>query len=202
LIKGRLEALKAIHLVAGLIVLICQVLRLMCITIPSSANVKRSRQWVLWQWLAATPLRLFVFTGALYLTASLLQILLSSGGLTPWSAYNLLFLVLPSLMLGPLLQRLPGILRVTPISYVKYATLFFLLSASQLLFHGALVQGAAPGSIYLTLLALAWSLGLILFKGMLTASYRRDLRLGWALFLLALATGAAGVLVGIGFRFL
>lgn len=174
----------------------------MCITIPSSANVKRSRQWVLWQWLAATPLRLFLVGGTLYLIAGLLQILLSSDGLTPWSVYNLLMLVLPTLLLGPLLQRLPAILKVTPVSYVRYAVLFFLLTASQILFHGGMLLGEAPGFIYLALLALAWSTGLMFVKGMLAVSYRNDLRLGWTLFYLVLATAAAGLLAGIGFRYL
>lgn len=172
----------------------------MCITIPSSANVKRSRRWGAWQWLAATPLRLFAFSGALSLFGGLMQTLFASWDMGGWPAYNLLFLVLPTLLLGPLFQFLPVLLRVTPLSYVKYASLFFVLLAAQLSFHGAALTGKAPGFVYLSLLALAWTLVSMFLRGMLAASYRSDLGWAWITFRLMPSMGAGGMLAGIALK--
>lgn len=173
----------------------------MCITIPSSANVKRARQWGAWHWLARTPLRLFGFGGVLFLSLALLQMLFSDVGFTLWPAYNLLLLILPALLLGPLLTHLPARLKVTPIRYVGYAALFFVLLLGQLAFLAARLRGAEPGLTYLLLQALAWSMGLGLFQRMLAGSYRSDLRPGWILYIVVTAAGVAGLLFGFGYRY-
>ena len=173
----------------------------MCITIPSSANVRRARQWAAWRWLAQTPLRLFGFGGVLFLSLALLQVLFSSAGLPVWPAYNLLLLILPALLLGPLLAYLPSRLKVTPIRYVGYAALFFVLLLGQLAFLAARLRGVEPGLTYLLLQALAWSMGLGLFRRMLAGSFRSDLRLGWILYIVVTMAGAAGLLFGFGYRY-
>ena len=171
----------------------------MCITIPSSANVKRARQWAVWRWLAESPLRLFAFAGVLFLATALLPILLTTDGHAVWPLYNLLLLVLPTLLLGPLLAYLPAALKVTPVRYVGYGALFFVLLFGQLVFLATGLRGAEPGFLYLLLQATAWSLGLIFFQRMLATSFRSDLRLGWTLYAMVAAAGAGGVLFGIGF---
>jgi hypothetical protein len=173
----------------------------MCITIPSSANVKRARQWAAWRWLAESPLRLFGFAGVLFLGTALSQILWMSEGRAVWPLYNLLLLVLPTLLLGPLLTYLPVALKVTPLRYVGYGALFFVLLFTQLAYLVAGLQGTEPGFLYLLLQAVAWSLGLIFFQRMLATSFLSDLRLGWTLYFIVAAVGASGVLFGIGYRY-
>jgi hypothetical protein len=173
----------------------------MCITIPSSANVKRARQWAVWHWLAQTPLRLFGFGGMLFLGLALLPIRSSSEGFSVWQVYNLLLLVLPALLLGPLLAYLPAQLKVTPLRYVGYGALFFLLLFGQLAFLVVRLRGVEPGLTYLLLQAMAWSMGLAFFRQMLASSYRSDLRMGWSLWFVVLAAGTAGLVFGLGHRY-
>lgn len=173
----------------------------MCITIPSSANVKRVRQWAAWHWLAQTPLRLFGFGGVLFLSLALLQMLFTSQGFSFWPAYNLLLLILPAMLLGPLLAYLPARLKVTPLRYVGYAALFFVLLLGQLAFLSACLREVEPGLSYLLLQAMAWSMGLGFFQRMLTGSFRSDLRMGWILYIVVTAAGAAGLLFGFGYRY-
>ncbi|MCU7829653.1 MAG: hypothetical protein KZQ85_11350 [Candidatus Thiodiazotropha sp. (ex Myrtea sp. 'scaly one' KF741663)] len=169
----------------------------MCITIPSSANVKRAGQWMLWQWLSASPLRLFAFAGAVSLLAAALQMSLSSDDLLGWPLYNLLFAILPSMLLGPLFAFLPNALRVSAVGYVRTASLFFMIMASQLAFHAAALSGATPGVVYLLFLVLVWGMIIITIKGLLTVSYGSDIGLARMLFALLWLAGAAGLVLGV-----
>lgn len=170
----------------------------MCITIPSSANVKKARQWAVWQWLAASPLRLYLIGGALLLSAALAAGLMAPEAAAGWSQFNLLFGVLPCLLLGPVFEYLPRLLKVTPPAYVRFSALFFLLLISQLLFLAGTLWGAAPGLFYLLLLGLFWWLMLSTLKGMLRLSYTGVALMAEALFYLLLIAGAAGLLIAIG----
>ncbi|MCU7798094.1 MAG: hypothetical protein KZQ75_13295 [Candidatus Thiodiazotropha sp. (ex Myrtea spinifera)] len=169
----------------------------MCITIPSSANVKRAGQWMLWQWLSASPLRLFAFAGVVSLLAAALQMSLSSDDLLGWPLYNLLFAILPSMLLGPLFAFLPNALRVSAVGYVRTASLFFMIMASQLAFHAAALSGATPGVVYLLFLVLVWGMIIITIKGLLTVSYGSDIGLARMLFALLWLAGAAGLVLGV-----
>ncbi|MCU7851047.1 MAG: hypothetical protein KZQ80_02420 [Candidatus Thiodiazotropha sp. (ex Monitilora ramsayi)] len=177
--------------------LVCRSIITMCITIPSSANVKRAGQWMLWHWLSALPLRLFTFAGAVSLLAMVLQMSLSGDDLLGWPLYNLLFAILPSILLGPLFAFLPNALRVTAMGYVRTASLFFMIMASQLAFHAAALLGATPGVVYLLFLVLVWGMIIITIKGMLTVSYGSAIGLARILFVWLWLAGAAGLVLGL-----
>lgn len=152
---------------------------------------------MLWQWLSASPLRLFAFAGVVSLLAAALQMSLSSDDLLGWPLYNLLFAILPSMLLGPLFAFLPNALRVSAVGYVRTASLFFMIMASQLAFHAAALSGATPGVVYLLFLVLVWGMIIITIKGLLTVSYGSDIGLARMLFALLWLAGAAGLVLGV-----
>ncbi|MCU7842799.1 MAG: hypothetical protein KZQ93_03055 [Candidatus Thiodiazotropha sp. (ex Monitilora ramsayi)] len=170
----------------------------MCITIPSSANVKKARQWLFWQWLSATPLRLFTAGGVLCLAGTVLQAI--TLGLSPrgWTVYNLLFSVLPILLLGPLLTYLPYTLRVSAVSYVRYVLLFSLLLASQVVFYLVTPSATLAVILYLSLLLPAWIAIILSIKGMQTVSYSSDIGLARTLFYTMVLAGVVGLTAGVG----
>ncbi len=143
----------------------------MCITIPSSANVKKARQWALWQWLSATPLRLFLIGGGGFLLVALALDLVMPASPGEWRRFNLVFAVAPALMLGPLFAYLPRLLKVTPLTYVRYAALFFLLALTQLAFLFDALMGTPPGLLYLLCLGLFWGLSLWTVRGLFSFSF-------------------------------
>ena len=170
----------------------------MCITIPSSANVKRVRQWIVWQWLTASPLRLLgCGAGAAFIAALLLFHISPRGLSNTWTRYNLLFAVIPWLLFGVLFEVVPGWLKVTPLRYARYGLLFFLLVLSQLLFHLSSLTQAGAGIAYLLSLWVAWWLALSSLKGLLNSSYRPDIgRLQW-LYRLILLAGLVALVYGL-----
>ncbi len=170
----------------------------MCITIPSSANVKKSRQWVVWQWLAASAFRLYLIGGALLLTATLAVGSVAQKGAPGWMQFNLLFGIVPCLLLGPVFEYLPRLLKVTPLTYVRFSSLFFLLLLSQLLFLADTLWGRVPGLFYLLPLGLFWGLALLTLKGMLRLSYAGVVAMAEAMFHLLLVAGVAGLLMAGG----
>jgi hypothetical protein len=170
----------------------------MCITIPSSANVKKSRQWVVWRWLAASPLRLYLIGGVLLLIAVLAVGSVAQEAGTAWMQFNLLFGIVPCLLLGPVFEHLPRLLKVTPLTYVRFSSLFFLLLLSQLLFLADTLWGRVPGLFYLLPLGLFWGLALLTLKGMLRLSYAGVVAMAEALFHLLLVAGVAGLLMAGG----
>jgi hypothetical protein len=170
----------------------------MCITIPSSANVKRAHQWVIWQWLAASPLRLYLIGGGVLLIVALSMALTIREAVPGWFQFNLLFALIPCLLFAPLFEYLPGLLKVTPLTYVRFASLFFLLLLTQLLFHAAGFLGRAPGLVYLLSLGLFWALVLLTLKGMLRLSFVGIAGMAAALFHLLLLVGIVGLLIATG----
>lgn len=170
----------------------------MCITIPSSANVKRARQWVVWQWLTASPLRLLGWgAGVAFLAALLLAQITPSALGNPWVVYNLLFGVTPWLTFGVLFEWAPGRLKVTPPRYARYGLLFFALLLSQLLFQLSSLTRDGAGLVYLLSLGLAWWLALSTLKGLLESSYRPDIGSYWWLYRVILAGGLAALVGGL-----
>jgi hypothetical protein len=170
----------------------------MCITIPSSANVKRAHQWVVWQWLAASPLRLYLIGGVLLLIVALSAALTIPNTAPGWFQFNLLFALIPCLLLAPLFEYLPGLLKVTPLTYVRFASLFFLLLLTQLLFHATGFLGQAPGLLYLLSLGIFWVVVLLTLKGMLNLSFAGIAGMATALFHLLLLAGVVGLLIATG----
>jgi hypothetical protein len=170
----------------------------MCITIPSSANVKRARQWVVWQWLSASPLRLYLVGGGLLLIVALGVALTGSGEVSAWSHFNFLFALVPLLLLGALFEWLPGLLKVTSPTYVRYASLFFLLLLSQLLFHATALWTGAPGLLYLLSLGVAWIGALLTLRGMLKLSYLPLVSTANLLFYLLSLAAVTGLLIVVG----
>jgi hypothetical protein len=169
----------------------------MCITIPSSAHVKRARQWIVWQWLAASPLRLLGFGAAAAFIAGLLHHYVFPGGLSSaWTGYNLLFGVMPWLLFAVSFEFTPGWLKVTPPRYASYGLLFFVLLLSQLLFHLSGMTPGGVGMLYLLSLWLAWAMALSTLKGLLNGSYRRDIAPLRGLYLALLAMGLAAPICG------
>jgi hypothetical protein len=170
----------------------------MCITIPSSANVKQAHQWVVWQWLAASPLRLYLIGGVLLLIVALSAALTIQDTAPGWFQFNLLFALIPCLLLAPLFEYLPGLLKVTPLTYVRFASLFFLLLLTQLLFHATGFLDQAPGLVYLLSLGIFWGLVLLTLKGMLRLSYAGIAGMAAVLFYLLLLAGLFGLLIATG----
>jgi hypothetical protein len=169
----------------------------MCITIPTSVHVKRARRLRLWQWLAATPFRLYLIGGALLLCAALTAGFSAQRVAIGWSQFNLLFAITPCLLLGPVFEFMPRLLKVTPPSYVRFVCPFFLLLLSQLLFLAETLRGAPPGLAYLLVLGLAWVMVLQSLRGMLRFSYAGIAGMAAAIFHLLLA-GIAGLMIAIG----
>ncbi|MCU7810095.1 MAG: hypothetical protein KZQ77_02495 [Candidatus Thiodiazotropha sp. (ex Notomyrtea botanica)] len=122
---------------------------------------------------------------------------LSSDDLLGWPLYNLLFAILPSILLGPLFAFLPNALRVTAVGYVRTASLFFMIMVSQLTFHTAALLGTTPGVVYLLFLALVWGMIVIYIKGMLTVSYGSAIGLARIIFFLLWLASAAGLVLGV-----
>ncbi len=170
----------------------------MCITIPSSANVKKARPWSFWQWLSATPRRLYLIGGGLFLCAALGMDLARPSPVAGWRQFNLLLAIAPTLMLGPLFDRLPRLLRVTPLTYVRYVSLFFLLALTQLAFLIDGLRGTSPGLLYLAGLALAWGLSLTTLRGLIGLSYRGDAGRASAILYLLLMIALTGLVLAIG----
>ncbi len=170
----------------------------MCITIPSSANVKRAHQWVVWRWLSASPLRLYLIGGGLMLVAALAGELAGLQMAAGWDQFNLLFALVPVLLLGASFEWMPGLLRVTPLTYVRFSSLFFLLLLSQLLFHADALLGEVPGLFYLLTLGLVWSLSLMTLRGMLRRSYVGLAGMAGSIVHLLLLAGVAGLGIAIG----
>ncbi len=170
----------------------------MCITIPSSANVKQARQWVVWEWLAASPLRLYLIGGGLMLLAALAQRLYGMEMAAGWAQFNLLFALMPTLLLGGAFAWLPPLLKVTPLTYVRFASLFFLLLIVQMLFHADGLLDETPGALYLLPLALAWVTSLSTLRGMLRLSFTGLAPMAAAVLHLLLLAGTAGLLIAVG----
>ncbi|MEJ2453020.1 MAG: hypothetical protein P8103_02530 [Candidatus Thiodiazotropha sp.] len=170
----------------------------MCITIPSSANVRKARQWVVWQWLSASPLRLYLIGGGLMLLAALAQRLVGMEMAAGWAQFNLLFALMPILLLGGAFEWLPPLLKVTPLTYVRFASLFFLLLIAQILFHADGLLGEAPGALYLLPLGLAWVTSLLTLRGMLRISFTGLAPMAAAVLHLLLLAGTAGLLIAVG----
>lgn len=145
----------------------------MCITIPSSANVGRSRSLPAWVWLTESPLRLLTFAGLMSLVSWLAMASLVQGLAWYWMIYDLLYAVLPLFLWGVALSFMPRWLKVTPLRYVSYGMVFMLMLASQLAFYLSLLFSEAPGLIYLSLLLIAWAVCLNLLKGFLQSSFQR-----------------------------
>jgi hypothetical protein len=170
----------------------------MCITIPSSANVSRARQWIVWQWLAASPFRLYLIGGLLMLASLLVGALAGLEVSAGWGQFNLLFAVVPVLLLGVVFEWFPRLLKVTPLTYVRFASLFFLLLLSQLLFYLAALLGQSPGLLYLLVLGLVWGSSLQTLRGMLRLSYTGLAGMAAAIVHLLTLVGVAGLAIAAG----
>ncbi len=166
----------------------------MCITIPSSPNVARSRSFPLWNRLAATPLRLLGFASLISLAAWMLMLVLSTTADPLWMAADLVFAILPMGLFGILLRRLPEWLKVTPLGYVSYSILFFLLLTAQLVFHLSILFGAQPGWLFALLSMAGWLLVLKHNRQFFAATYQRTIAIEQAIrrFLNWGAVAAAG----------
>ncbi len=170
----------------------------MCITIPSSANVKRARQWALWQWLSATPVRLYLSGGGLFLLLALAMDLTIPAPAAGWRQFNLIFAIAPTLILGLLFEDLPRLLKVTPLTYVRFASLFFLLLLTQVAFLVDGLRGMPPGLLYLIGLGLVWGLSLGTLHGLIRFSYAGAAGRALVILYLLLALGLAGLALAIG----
>ena len=160
------------------------IFRSMCITIPSSANVGRSRAFPAWVWLTSSPFKLLTFGGVFGLSLWLLQMALGRTSDWEWMILNLLFGVAPMFLFGVLLSYLPDWLKVTPLRYVHYGALFFLMSIAQLVFHASLLFAGGPGLVFLGLLLFSWGLVLKYVRQFLSASYQKGLLPEWGLFII------------------
>ncbi|MBT2968640.1 MAG: hypothetical protein KME56_04995 [Candidatus Thiodiazotropha sp. (ex Ctena orbiculata)] len=141
----------------------------MCITIPSSAHVRRSRRIPLWGWLTDSPARLLPAGGLLSIAFWLS--LFNPMDMDAWAGFNLLFGILPFFLFAQLLLHLPRLLSVTPPGYLRYGLLFFLLLGAQFLFFLSSMQGDGVGLLYLLLLSLSWILQLRLVTNFYGFSY-------------------------------
>ncbi len=166
----------------------------MCITIPSSPNVARSRSFPLWNRLAASPARLLGFAALLSVLAWSMMWIFSTTADPLWMAADLAFAVLPMGLFGILLSRLPEWLKVTPLGYVNYAILFFLLLTAQLVFHLSILLGAQPGWSFVLLSIGGWLLVLKHNRQFFAATYQRTIAIEQAIrfFLNWGAVAAAG----------
>jgi uncharacterized protein involved in response to NO len=110
-----------------------------------------------------------------------------------WMVLNLMFGVIPMFAFGLLLHVLPQWLKVTPLRYVSYGALFFLMLASQLVFYLSLMFSEGPGMIYFTLILLSWLLMLKNTKQFFNSSYQKSLLIEQGLFITLLFGGSLGV---------
>jgi hypothetical protein len=99
-----------------------------------------------------------------------------------WSLFNLFFGILPFFVFSLLLNDLPLRLKVTPLRYVTYGSLFFLMLAAQMVFHLSTALGDGPGWVYLAATLLPWIWFLRLFDNFLKTSYLSGQRGSGALF--------------------
>ena len=143
----------------------------MCITIPSSANIDRSRQLPLWQWLIDSPIRLLSAGGGISICLGLLHWRYGMSVTDGWLSFNLLYGVLPFFLFPQLLAYLPSRLKVSPLRYVGYGSLFFLMLAAQLVFYLSIILGDRPGMTYLLLTLMAWLFLLRVITNFLRSSY-------------------------------
>ncbi len=148
---------------------------IMCITIPSSPNVARSRSFPLWNRLAATPLRMLGFAALIGLSVWLLMLMFSTAADPLWMTADLVFALLPTGLFGILLSRLPEWLKVTPLRYVNYGILFFLVLTVQLVFHLSILFGAQPGWSYALISLMSWWLMLKHVRQFFAATYQRKI---------------------------
>jgi hypothetical protein len=109
-----------------------------------------------------------------------------------WPVFNLLFGVLPFFLFALLLVYLPSRLKVTPLRYVAYGSLFFLMLVCQLLFHLSIILGGEPGITYLVVHLIVWLWFLKMFSDFKRSSYVRGQKWSGALFISLLW----GVIVG------
>ncbi|MET0051085.1 MAG: hypothetical protein ABW095_08395 [Candidatus Thiodiazotropha sp.] len=156
----------------------------MCITIPSSPNVARSRSFPLWNRLAASPARLLGFAALISLSAWCLMWLFSTAANPLWMTADLVFAVLPIGLFGLMLGRMPEWLKVTPLRYVNYGILFYLLLTAQLVFHLSILLGAQPGWLFGLLSLAGWWLVLKYTRQFFMATYQRTITLENAIRLL------------------
>jgi hypothetical protein len=172
-------------------------LTVMCITIPSSANVDRSRRIPLWHWLTETPLRLLCAGGGISLALGLLYPLYGLPITDVWLLFNLFFGILPFFIFALLLDDLPGRLKVTPLRYVAYGSLFFLMLAGQMVFHLSMALGDGPGWVYLVTTLFPWIWFLRVFDNFLKTSYLSGQKGSRALFLSLLWGGVSATVAGV-----
>ncbi|MET0067816.1 MAG: hypothetical protein ABW076_15835 [Candidatus Thiodiazotropha sp.] len=170
----------------------------MCITIPSSPNVARSRSFPLWNRLAASPARLLGFAALLSLAVWGLTWLLAIRADPLWMAADLAFSILPMGLFGILLSRLPQWLKVTPLRAVNYGILFYLLLTAQLLFHLPILFGAQPGWLHGLLSLAAWLLLLKQTGQFYAATYQRNIGLERGMRVLLIWGGAVATLGYLG----
>jgi hypothetical protein len=169
----------------------------MCITIPSSANIERSRKIPLWHWLTESPVRLLSAGGGFSLALELLHRLMVAPMADHWSIFNLFFGIFPFFIFAQLLVYLPYRLKVTPQRYVGYGSLFFLMLASQILFHLSMRLSDGPGTAYLIATLLSWVWFLRVFSNFLKTSYKTRQKWNKGLFIALLWGLASGVAAGV-----
>jgi hypothetical protein len=114
-----------------------------------------------------------------------------------WPAFNLLFAILPFFLFALLLAYLPSRLKVTPLRYVGYGSLFFLMLACQLLFHLSIILGGEPGITYLVVNLIAWLWFIKVFSDFLRSSYVRGQKWSRGLFISILWGFVLGGITGI-----
>ena len=136
----------------------------MCITVLSKNSANARPKSKIWQWLTRTPLRLLGSASVVFLLLAAGDYLLGETVFV-WQGNNLLFGIAPLPFFGYLLQRYPEWLKRSPVSYVRYGTLFFLFTAAQAVFHLSRQTGGEPGLFYLALLAVAWYLAITTLVG-------------------------------------
>jgi hypothetical protein len=114
-----------------------------------------------------------------------------------WPAFNLLFAILPFFLFALLLTYLPSRLKVTPLRYVGYGSLFFLMLTCQLLFHLSIILGGEPGITYLVVNLIAWLWFIKVFSDFLRSSYVRGQKWSRGLFISILWGFVLGGITGI-----
>jgi hypothetical protein len=113
-----------------------------------------------------------------------------------WPLFNLMFGILPFFLFALLLDTLPHRLKVTPLRYVTYGSLFFLMLIGQLLFHLSSALSDGPGWVYLVATMLPWVWFLRVFDNFLKTSYLSAQRGNRALFICLLWGAASAAVTG------